>query len=233
MARRFQKVKELDSIVAPDGVESPEKQLIVIGSKWAGYVAEGRLTEIAPDASEDPLPADFSNGLVVESSVPAAQPAAVTAEVYGTGTGAQHTFTHVLATHPVSAASLVIKVNAVSVATTDVFGVIHGGSGATLVTGSVNPVTGSTTITFATAPVGGLTPDAITADYSAAPTLLTLTNPLPHNNPVVMKNGLPLTHAAGAGNFTIASPTQIALGTGANGTDRYTVAFYYPKTPIR
>ena len=137
MARRFQKVNTLDALVASDGQESPEKQLIVIGAKWAPFVAEGRLVEIAPDATEEPLPTDFSNGMIVQ--------------------------------------------------------------------------------VFAAKPSG---------------TTLALTNALPHNNPVVLMNGLPLVHGTGAGKFTITNPNLITLGTAAAG-ENYTVLYYYPKTVIR
>ena len=109
MARRFQKLNEFDTLVAPDGDESPERETIVVGSKWEGYVSAGKLVEIAPDDSEELLP-DDSNPLVSEEIIPPEGGVGLL-ELVGVRANHQLSFSGVLSNHPLTPSSVTVKSN--------------------------------------------------------------------------------------------------------------------------
>ena len=222
MARRFQKVNPLDALIASDGDESPEKELIVYGSKWVDFVATGQLVEIAADSSEEPAPTSNRLPLRVEQFTPAAA-TTITGDSIGTGGSSIKHFAHTLsvaATIVVKPTTLVVKVDGSSVATDDGLGVVSG----TGVTGTINYTTGALVVDFATAPGGGL---ALVADYSRN-SVITTAYPFVATDSsglVVFKVTTLMVHGTGGSKYVVSDSNKLLLGTAANGSDLYTVVY--------
>lgn len=225
MARRFQKIDSNATLTAPDGEISAKGISIIVGSKWAIY-SPSLVTELAPDGTvEDDLQPKGFPMLYAESSTPASQ-APVTGAAVGTGDGIEVNFSATLAhVTPIKAGTLTVKVDGSARATDNGEGVVSGGTGATLVTGTINYATGALALHFATAP---LDTKAITADFAPS-AILTVTSAdftgVAGAGVKVMKVGVILVHGTGAGKYLVTGPREVTLGTAANGSDLYTVAY--------
>lgn len=219
MARRFQKKVQSASLIATDGEIAGPDVSIVVGSKWAGYVPD-LLTEIEPDdtiAEESENAA--VNGLGVEVFTPAAKPA-ITGESLGTGNGVLTTFTDTAASLPVERGSVKVYVNAVQRATDDGKGNITGSG----VTGTINYATGALSVTFSVAPTNT---HPLVWDYEGVSKLTLSGTPVTTAAAKlkVYKNDVAMVEGTGPGQYRVSGPKEITLGTGANGTDKYLVAY--------
>lgn len=101
-------------------------------------------------------------------------------------------------------------------------GVVSGGSGPTAVTGTIDYTSGALSIHFTTAPPSG---QAITADFDPENFITIAGTFTSIAGTKVFKNGAELEHGVGSNKFLVIGTNRILLGTGANGTDVYTIAY--------
>lgn len=218
MARRFQKKTTSSTLVATDGEIAGPNVSIVVGGKWAGYYPDLLIEIEADDTLAEESEKAAVNGLGVEVFTPAAKPAVV-AEALGTGDTILTIFADTAASLPVERNSVKIKVNAIQVAIDNGQGLIVG----TGVSGTINYTTGALSVTFAVAPAAV----PLTWDYEAV-SKITLAGTPVTTAPTklkVFKQDVAMAEGTGPGQYRMTGPKEVTLGTGANGTDKYLIAY--------